>query len=257
MPTLRELQLGFAATLAGGSADAISGLIIGNPRLAEERLGIHRNTMLAGLRTALALTYPVTAALVGDAFFTQAAHAFIRLHPPAAPLLSLYGAQFTGFLADYAPAQGLAYLPDVARLEWAIEQVAHAPDSDEAPSPFEAALPGVTLTVVPSLALVDTACRAGAIWRAVSDQDEAAIAAIDTGPAQVTLAVWRQGDGVAVADLTPPSAMFLRSLLDGQSPDAALLAAMSSDSEDDPVTAIKRDVFDAGFARLTPADRST
>ena len=39
-----------------------------------------------------------------------------------------YGAGFAGFLRTFPPASGLAYLGDVAQLEWAVNLALHADD---------------------------------------------------------------------------------------------------------------------------------
>ena len=52
---------------------------------------------------------------------------------------SAAGAHFPAFLETYPPTAGLAYLPDVARLEWAIEEASTAPDAPPLDLPLFAA----------------------------------------------------------------------------------------------------------------------
>jgi hypothetical protein len=91
-------------------------------------LEIYRRNVLGGLHDALASTYPVVRRLVGEAFFREAAIAFARASPSTSGDLHEYGGGFAAFLATYPHAAGLPYLPDVARLEWAVHQSFHAAD---------------------------------------------------------------------------------------------------------------------------------
>jgi len=107
---LAELQREFARELLAGGP----------------RLRVHRETTLAALAGALAATYPVCARLVGDEFFRAAARRFAREVPSRSPDLCDYGAELADWLAAFEPAQALPYLPDVARLEWALHRARHA-----------------------------------------------------------------------------------------------------------------------------------
>lgn len=93
------------------------------------RFAVHRNNSIASLADALADTFPVVQALVGEEFFRAMAAAFVRAHPPASPLLHAYGQRFAEFIAGFGPARPLAYLADVARLERARVDACHAADA--------------------------------------------------------------------------------------------------------------------------------
>jgi hypothetical protein len=245
---LRELQRTVAAAiLSGDVANAAS--LLG----AADRLTIHRNTMLTALGNALALTYPAVEALVGPEFFAQAARAFIEADPPRMALLTGYGAGFPAFLAGYAPAAGLSYLPDVARLEWIVEQAARAPETDDAPPLADIDLGGTRLALVPSLALLQTAYPVEPIWRAALENDGDALERLGAGPAISFLTIWRAGDGAAVRSLGPAAFAFLQELIAGGDASAAINAAAAADPANDPIAAITAQILPAGFARLTPS----
>ena len=127
MPTLHELQSDFRRFLTGEASEQLLRLVDGAGSRPESRLSIYRNNMLATLTAALKATFPVVCRLVDERFFDYAADAFIRHNLPANPCLAEYGGDFPEFLAGFPPAGGLAYLPDVARLEWAINRVLRAP----------------------------------------------------------------------------------------------------------------------------------
>jgi hypothetical protein len=249
MPDLAELQREFAAMLLSDDAASMATLIADNGVAAAARLRIHRNTMITALEAALAISFPVVKALVGDEFFAQAARDFTLTAPPQAPLLSLYGGALPEFLASYEPASGLPYLPDVARLEWAVDQAACGPEFDAAEPALSVQLQSTLLEIAPSLVLLDMDHPAEAIWRAVRAMDDDALARIDPAPVAGTIAVWRSGDGAAVSSIAAPAAAFLRKAIAGASLETALEAAASI--EIDPTDAITRDIFQASFARLT------
>jgi hypothetical protein len=114
-------------SLAATQADFMAAIHGDRPAGA---LAVYRAQGLAGWRAALAAAYPVVARLVGTAFFDEAADRYAARHPSASGDLHEYGHAFAAFLAAYAPASGLAWLGDVARLEWAVHEAAFAADAD-------------------------------------------------------------------------------------------------------------------------------
>jgi hypothetical protein len=94
-----------------------------------DAVAFYRATVRSNHRAALASTYPVVERLVGAAFFAEAARAYGAAHPSVGGDLHRFGDCFATFLEGYDPARSLAYLPDVARLEWAVHESAHAADA--------------------------------------------------------------------------------------------------------------------------------
>lgn len=134
-------------------------------------LEVYRRTVRANLGGALAAAYPVVLRLVGDAFFAEAAQRYVRANPSRSGDLHDYGATFGAFLEVYEPARKLAYLPDVARLEWACHESHHAADAQ----PFEFAalarvatqsLGEVRFQLHPAARLLRSFHPVAAIWEA-------------------------------------------------------------------------------------------
>jgi hypothetical protein len=130
MPSLHELQRAFSAATVFGDAGALAslGIVAGGLR-PDARIDIYRGNLLGNYRKALAATYPVIKRLVGAPFFDAASDNFVRGHPSTRGDINRYGANFAAFLRTYAPARDLRYLPDVARLEWAVDQANIARDA--------------------------------------------------------------------------------------------------------------------------------
>ncbi len=80
--------------------------------------------------SALQSAYPVVAQLVGDESFADLAHALWHAQPPVRGDIAQWGAGLAGFLETSAQLQDEPYLPDVARVEWALHLCAGAPDAE-------------------------------------------------------------------------------------------------------------------------------
>jgi hypothetical protein len=249
---LRDYQRSIAAGLLTGETGTAALLIASGGVPPADRLRIHRNTMLTALINALRLSYPAVEALVGREFFAQTARIFIQAEPPRAALLSLYGGAFADFLARYELARTLSYLPDVARLEWAVERAAHGPADHEVPPRADIDLGGTRLTLAPSLTLLQTRYPAEPIWRAALEQDGDALSRVDVAPSPALLAIWRDGDGAEVLPLGLGAAAFLEELLAGGDAESAINAAAAADPDSDPIAAITAEILPAAFARLMP-----
>jgi len=173
----------FGDALLRPNAPCPAGLKTWNGSDPAQRFAVYRNNVIVSLVDALADSYPVVQALVGEDFFRAMAAEFARGNPPRSPVLAWYGAGFADFVADFPPAAGLPYLADVARLEWLRVEAWHAADADPLPLAEvgacladEAALPALRLTLHPALRLLRSAqsispmpkrhwsCATGSTW---------------------------------------------------------------------------------------------
>lgn len=227
MPALLELQRALRAQLFGEPPSCGDALAVALAQALPPnddnalRLAIYRNTCHSTLLNALRLSFPAVQRLVGAQFFEGGAREFIRGHAPASAHLNEYGVDFPGFLAGFAPAAGLAYLADVARLEWAVNRALHAEDLprlDLARLALldQSALARVSFSAHPAVSLLRLDFPADAIWRAVLDQDEAAMAAIDLAGGPVHLLIERDATGVQVRRLGAPAWEFTVRLCAGR-----------------------------------------
>jgi hypothetical protein len=239
MLTLRELQAGVRAAILDGDARAVAPAVRADDLGVAARLRVYRHHVFTSLTAVLESTYPVIARLVDPRFFRYAADRYIREQPPAGPCLFEYGASFPDFLAAFPPSRPLAYLPDVARLEWAMHVAGHAPDVPPVEPDALRALP--TLALHPSLTLLASAWPIDAIWRA--NQPGAAEAAVDLEGGGVELQVWRARDEAVFRPLTPVDFAFRDALRRAGRLEAAAEAALAADP-DAPLAALVRQLFD-------------
>lgn len=129
MLSLHELQQQFIQMLQHENA-ALLTLIKPTENLApQEHLDIYRSSIIGALQKTLKEIFPVCLKLVGEEFFIGIANDYIQHTPSTAPDLASYGEKFPAFIKQFPPAQSLAYLGDVAELEWAWHQIFSAPNS--------------------------------------------------------------------------------------------------------------------------------
>jgi uncharacterized protein (UPF0276 family) len=97
---------------------------------AEHRLALYRGNLTATWEKTLAGAYPVVRQLVGEDFFGGLARAYGMQTPSDDGDLNRFGARFADFLAGFSHAADYPYLPDMARLEWALHRAHYAPDAE-------------------------------------------------------------------------------------------------------------------------------
>jgi hypothetical protein len=171
MLPLRDLQGAMAASVLQG-ADAPLAPIVRDDGIAfDGRLQVYRNNTFSSLTAALKDSFPVVCQLVDERFFGYAAQEYIRAHPPHAPRLAEYGGDFTEFLAGFEPVRHLAYLPDMARLEWTVNAAYHAADAPTLDPARIAAVPQdryplLTFGADPSVRLFASEFPVDRIWQA-------------------------------------------------------------------------------------------
>lgn len=226
-PTLLEIQRGMRKSLVEHRDHALRAHIVADGLGPAERLDVYRNTFASVLTTALRLSFPAVQRLVGDDFFGGAARIFIASAPPGSACLDDYGALFPSFLAAFKPAQSLAYLPDVARLEWAVNRALHARetvalDTKRLVELMRSKDAGTTFEPHPSISLLRSDHPVDTIWRAVLDEDDAVLRALDLRSGPVWLLVERIEAGINVQRMSDDAWQFTAALCAGEPLHAAL-----------------------------------
>jgi hypothetical protein len=233
VPALRELQLAFAHAVFADDLDAFAPAIAPGRFASAQHFQVYRNNVMLSLTEALKAVYPVVLRLVSEGFFAYAADAFIRRHPPRSGNLHDFGSELGAFLSDFPAAAGLAYLPDVARLEWAWHQAFHAAD--------HCALDLARLRRVdpqdygslrfrphPSARLIDSPHPILRIWQA-NQADSDADQAVSLEEPGVPLLVVRRALEVEIEPLTRADHALLAQFSGGGDLDRASAAALAAD----------------------------
>ena len=240
MPALRELQASFAHAVRSGEPTGAGSLVASDRIGAAGRLAVYRNHFLISLGDALATTFPVVRRLVGEAFFRAAARRFVQRSPPRSPYLSEYGGGFADFLARLPEAGGLAYVADVARLEWALVEAAEAAEVPAVPPECLATvdplrLAEARLTLHPSVGLLASAFPIDHIWQA--NQSCGAPPIVDLAAGAVRLLVHRCDGEVGWTALPAADFAFTAALAHGLSIEQAAMRAAGDSDGFDPAAA--------------------
>ncbi len=151
-------------------------LFRGDPDLAARRFALYRGNLTANWDRALGNAYPVLRRLVGAAFFRGLAREFGRARPLAEGDLNRFGDGLADFLAGFAPVAAYPYMPDVARLEWALHCAHYGADEPVLTLADLAAIDAGSLaTLTPRFPdvcrLLQSPWDTVAIWEAHQDPD--------------------------------------------------------------------------------------
>lgn len=229
------VQPAFASALMAADALPPPGLRAWNDSDPAPRFAVYRNNVRASLAAALEEAFPVLRQLVGEAFLRAMALQYVQASPPRSPVLLEYGEDFGDFIAGFAPAAGLPYLADMARLEQLRVQSFHAADAQPlSPERFQAwraqpeRLAGLRLTLHPSLRLLRSGFAVLSLWQAhqieAEDERDQALAALNLDASEDIL-VWRPRLEVQVKVLPPGALEALFALQSGHHLGEALQSA--------------------------------
>lgn len=227
----------FADSLLAAKPTCPPGLMAWNRSDPARRFAVYRNNVMVSLIDALADTYPVTQALVGEEFFRAMAGVFARANPPHSPVMAHYGEGFAAFIKSFPAAVGLPYLADVARLEMLRVGAYHA--ADAVAVPYEeialllsdsARLPEARFTLHPSLRVLVSPCSVVSLWAAHQAEDVSpALAALDTSLPESALVIRVLLD-VEIYRITTGTAIFIQQLQQGLELGAAVDLALTADA---------------------------
>jgi hypothetical protein len=244
MPSLRELQVHVMDALLGAGVRPVAALIAGPGARAEQRFGVYANTVQSTFRDALRSTYPAVRRLVGDDYFRQTAWEFQRLHPSRSGDLVHCAREFPIFLAQLHSDDGFAYLADVARLEWLIQDsllaAEHAPlDLASLARVPPAAYDGLHFELHPTLRLFESRYPALAIWD-VNVGSDAEPPAIDLRSGGDLIAIVRHRLQLQFLRLSAGEHCFLHACAQGECFSAAVDRGGEADAAFDAAAVLQR-----------------
>jgi hypothetical protein len=211
-----------------------------------ERLDVYANAYYARLLECLRVEFPVLVLTVGEEAFDQFALAYLQRHPSRSYTLGQLGKDFAAFLAETRPQRGgdtagadwADFLVDLARLEWAFNEVFDGPGIEN-----ESTLTGdqllalgperwsrARLQCAPCLRVMDFRYPVNGYFTAVRRGETPALPT----PSASWLAVTRRNYIVRRHELSQPQYQILSALLLGRPVEQALAAAApAADAEFD------------------------
>lgn len=199
---------------------------------AEQRLGIYRGSVHGILTQALADTFPVCKALVGETFFDRMTDVFIDQAPPSTPFFSEYGRGFSAFLDEFHAVQSIPYLKDVAALEWSRNQAWHGINQAVSDFSLLGQLPAETqlsccFEMPDSAQLLSFAHNAEQIWLAHQVENTIDLSAVEID-VKTQMIVWRYERQVMMSSLTESQYTFLQAVQENKN--LGELAALAGES---------------------------
>jgi hypothetical protein len=235
MSTLREIQEDFSRSIRLGVDAAIARRVIVGGIEPERRLQIYRNNVRANFLATMQATFPIVERLGGGDWFAQSVLRYQREAPSVCGDLHYVGAAYPQFLREEMGLTEFVYFADVARLEWAYQQVlTAAPNSPFAPETLGAidTSDHERIVFIPraALQLVESRYPLLQIWNANqvgADTDEPI--RLDVGGDSVLLI--RRENFVELRRLRRPLASLLRQFIAGM-PLAVAAEAAAADCED-------------------------
>ncbi|CAG0946272.1 hypothetical protein GPROT2_03655 [Gammaproteobacteria bacterium] len=131
MSALRELQRDFVAVMLRRAEPVTLArhLLPGGDLV--RRIGVYRVNARENFAVALEAAFPALAGQLGTADFRRMAWSYQRRHPSPSGNLFETGRALPAFLADALAGTGEAWLADLARLEWAVQEAMTAADGDQ------------------------------------------------------------------------------------------------------------------------------
>ena len=237
MPELFDFQSDFAAALRDRElTPEVRRWLAGDAALVDRRMAIYRANMVAAADKALSSAYPVIRQVAGEAFFHGLAREYQRGTPSTSGDLTDFGAKFDAFLGAFEHTQSLPYLPDLARLEWAVHRASGAADAPE----FDAAALGavdpeqqaaIRFAWSPGLAVIESVHPIARIWTIHQPGYDGEFS-VDWDLADTAL-VARDGFAVVVTDCGAADAFFIRASLAGSPLGDAAAATLATHPEFD------------------------
>lgn len=220
--TLRDVQTWMIDAITADAPDreGEASLLTAGPELsAHERFDVYRYGYRARLVECLLDDYPVVAMALGESAFEALCHAYVVKHPSRSPNLNAFGRHMAAFIAEDAALAGFeshrAFLAGLARLEWCITEMVHAPASPPFDFAALAKLPveawgGARLHRAQTVRVLSFEHPVNAYFQKRRSGGEAEIPA----PSPTATAVYRKGWTIWRMDLTPAMARVLTALLD-------------------------------------------
>jgi hypothetical protein len=222
-------------------------------KAAVKRYNVYRNNVTASLIEALAAIYPAVQRITGVEFFRAMARFHIRATPPTSPLLFEYGRGFPEFIEAYEHAGAMPWLADTARVERAWLDAYHAADAEPLSAAILGSVPPERLADLifvahPATGIVRSGFSVVTIFAA--NRSEAPVDLIDASAPEDAL-ITRPDHDVVVRRLRPGNAIFLASLIAGQSLGEAAALALDDSPTFELASAIAGMIEAGAFTAVT------
>jgi hypothetical protein len=172
---LKELQKQFATQIYDPQNTEIERQINSSAIAKDIRVEIYRNNVFGNFSSVLGMVYPVIQKLVGDDFFEDLCVKYRNKYPSPSGNLDDYGQQFPKMIGTLKNQHKLAYLKDIANLEWKFHRAYFSRNVADFPiQKFqklkEEELSEIKFKLHPSCVLIASQFPIFSIWESVESQ---------------------------------------------------------------------------------------
>jgi len=181
-------------------------------------ISVYRNGYLKTCTDALAGSYPVVRAIVGDDYFRTLARGYVDRHPPTRGTLVGYGEHLADFIRQLEQEHGLDYLADAAAIDAAwLESYFAEEGRPLAPADIQhMGFRGIDVTAMrvkltPHVRLVPVENRIADTWAMLRDHGELTETVALSKQAQVVM-LWRLNGHIHIKALDDTESVFINTL---------------------------------------------
>ena len=238
---LRDLQHRCYDAFVMGDEHALTPFVISDHIPAAARVQVYQNNVQEGFIETLGTSYPVIVQLVGEDCFRTLAQDYLRRYPSVSGDLGDFGAHFAVLLDAMYDGSEFAYLADMARVEWACEQVRGASDAvlvDLAALQASAgeAFGEMRFALHPAVRLIASDHPVFSIWQAHQSE---VVGDVEVNGGERLLVMRRVGD-VELQLVEPAAYLLLQSLQAGDTLLDGIDAAVAQFGDSAAIAALQR-----------------
>jgi hypothetical protein len=224
-PSLAGLQARFATALrASGKqpdadAAAFAACLVDDGLAPAARVQVYRNNVRAMFTAALERSYPVLRQRVGEGYFAKLAAEYRSDHPSRSGDLHWVGRHFPEWIRTRMAGTDYAWLADLARLEWACEEVLVSEWLQPAPADSLARLmpeqlAGARLALQSGLRTISSSFPVWSVWQANQPGSSGETVDPGLGPEHVVLA--QDATGLVLHSVPADRCRFVEQLAAGR-----------------------------------------
>ncbi|MEW8509124.1 MAG: DNA-binding domain-containing protein [Candidatus Thiodiazotropha sp.] len=224
MNNLKQLQNNFQNYLLNPGVECQTTWVSGGGRASPEyQLSVYANAYVSRLKEVLMNDYPAVSVSISDDLIDRLLAGYIRQYPSCYFSLRDYGQRFPVYLNGLVETdhccRDLAWLPELARFEWALGQAFDAAESElvseeDLASISAASWPRLRFAFCSCVQRIDLEWNVPAMWKSLTADPPQEIEALP-GASKTAWLIWRQDMVTRFRSLEQDEQLLLDTLRNG------------------------------------------